>query len=164
MHEFHPGFDRAHAVPSACLLQIFLDGLGVPPASPRRSSHTGIQWRYSLNPGTPEAVDLFLLDERYERAPLPCEVRQQWCERADATGGGDTQRRAWCADFLNSGGQGERGSCCKADQAVFNAWCKEVGFIEGRPVQRWPGVSMLPAPWDPPEQPPCAALPPAGQQ
>ena len=59
-------------------LQIYLDALGVPASSPRRAAQQGIQWAYKLNPGTRQEVDLVLLDERYERAPLPCEMREDW--------------------------------------------------------------------------------------
>jgi hypothetical protein len=58
--------------------QVYLDALGVAATSPRRASHQGINWAYRLNPGTRQAVDLVLLDGRYERAPLPCEVRGDW--------------------------------------------------------------------------------------
>ncbi len=32
----------------------------------------------------------------------------------------------WCQDFLQTGGDGRAGSCCKADQAIFNGWCMQV--------------------------------------
>lgn len=50
----------------------------MPAGSPRRAAQQGIQWAYKLNPGTRQEVDLVLLDERYERAPLPCAVRGDW--------------------------------------------------------------------------------------
>jgi hypothetical protein len=58
--------------------QIYLDALGVSATSPRRAAQQGIQWQYRLNPGTHQEVQLVLLDERYERAPLPCEIRGDW--------------------------------------------------------------------------------------
>ena len=36
--------------------QIYLDGLGVSATSPRRAAQRGIQWRHTLNPGTPREV------------------------------------------------------------------------------------------------------------
>lgn len=62
----------------AAALQVYLDALGVAADSPRRAAHRGIQWHYRLNPDTQQEVDLVLLDERYERAPLPCEIRGDW--------------------------------------------------------------------------------------
>jgi alkaline phosphatase D len=58
--------------------QIYLDALGVSATSPRRAAQQGIQWQYRLNPGTRQEVQLVLLDGRYERAPLPCEIRGDW--------------------------------------------------------------------------------------
>ena len=54
-------------------LQVFLDAIGVPDGSPRRNSLRGIYDRTTFNANVPErSVDLLLLDERYERVPLPC--------------------------------------------------------------------------------------------
>ncbi|PSC67028.1 Clavaminate synthase isoform B, partial [Micractinium conductrix] len=85
--------------------QIFLDAIGVPTDSPRRAAQQGIEWAYKLNPGTAQEVDLVLLDERYERAPLPCEIRDDWCCKGGATG--------------------KEGSCCKADRSIYSGWCTE---------------------------------------
>ena len=41
----------------------------------------GIQVAYTFNAGTPRAVDLLMLDERWDRAPLPCAVRRDWWAR-----------------------------------------------------------------------------------
>lgn len=33
---------------------------------------------------------------------------------------------AWCQDYLQTGGaSGSDGSCCKADGAIYNGWCKQ---------------------------------------
>lgn len=107
--------------------QIFLDALGVPAGSPRRAAQQGIQWAYKLNPGTQQEVDLVLLDERYERAPLPCEVRGDWC-RNIVLKDAEHPEHAWCEDYLQTGGaSGSDGSCCKADGAIYNGWCKQEG-------------------------------------
>ncbi|KAI7841581.1 hypothetical protein COHA_004751 [Chlorella ohadii] len=102
--------------------QVYLDGLGVSATSPRRAAQRGIQWRHTLNPDTPRQVELILLDERYERDPLPCQIRDEWCrnivlqDKAHPSFG-------WCQDFLETGGEGRTGSCCKADHAIFYGWC-----------------------------------------
>ncbi|EFN59092.1 hypothetical protein CHLNCDRAFT_137864 [Chlorella variabilis] len=112
---------------------VYLDALGVAADSPRRAAHRGIQWHYRLNPDTQQEVDLVLLDERYERAPLPCEIRGDWCRNVVLK---DRQHpsRAWCDDYLRTGGAtGRNGSCCKADGAIFYGWCKEAGS-QGDPL------------------------------
>lgn len=38
--------------------------------------------QYTLNEGdTGHEIDIFLLDERYNRDPLPCHVRRDYCEK-----------------------------------------------------------------------------------
>jgi hypothetical protein len=35
--------------------------------------------------------------------------------------------RAWCDDFLTTGGAtGKDGSCCKTDGALYYGWCQQV--------------------------------------
>ncbi|KAL4859501.1 hypothetical protein ACK3TF_000601 [Chlorella vulgaris] len=131
-----PGFDvSGSAVPpgddlSVChrpIVGIYLDALGVAPTSPRRAAQQGIQWHYKLNPGTRQEVDMLLLDERYERAPLPCEVRGDWCRNIVLKDSRHPQY-AWCDDFLRTGGAtGLNGSCCKADGQIADGWCKQEG-------------------------------------
>lgn len=78
----------AHSVPPGCTAphrrlpdkavfkSMFLDALGEPQDSPRRSSDTGLQAHYVLNAGQAgREIDVLLLDERYERDTLPCQVR-----------------------------------------------------------------------------------------
>ena len=59
---------------------LYLDSIGEPQDSPRRSSTQGLQINYTLNAEGPadQRIDVFLLDERYERDPLPCSVRKKW--------------------------------------------------------------------------------------
>lgn len=102
---------------------IFLDGLGEPRDSPRRSAVDGLQTSYVLNKGHGGREVLALLtDGRYFREPLPCGVRAQWCAgvlKSPATGSaGDV---AFCEDFLQGGWTGE-GSCCTKDE-MWAAWC-----------------------------------------
>lgn len=62
-------------------LQVFLDAIGVPQDSVRRNSLRGIYDRVTLNAGVAaEEVELLLLDERYERVPLPCHTRYRYCQ------------------------------------------------------------------------------------
>jgi hypothetical protein len=61
-------------------LQVFLDAIGEPLHSPRRQGTRGIYERHLLNQGDPKTeFDLILLDERYERVPLPCYTRRDFC-------------------------------------------------------------------------------------
>eukprot|EP00232_Nephroselmis_pyriformis_P014858 CAMPEP_0182875012 /NCGR_PEP_ID=MMETSP0034_2-20130328/13283_1 /TAXON_ID=156128 /ORGANISM="Nephroselmis pyriformis, Strain CCMP717" /LENGTH=575 /DNA_ID=CAMNT_0025007745 /DNA_START=19 /DNA_END=1742 /DNA_ORIENTATION=+ len=105
----------------SAMKQLFLDALGVAQGSPRRNRDRGIEWRHTLNEGTEHEIDVFLLDERYNRDPLPCEVRRGWCEKIVLP---DPQHRkgAWCEDFLHGGEEG-RGSCCGKDEAILHGYC-----------------------------------------
>lgn len=39
---------------------------------------------------------------------------------------------AWCQDYLLTGGAtGSDGSCCKADGAIYNGWCKQASGAAG---------------------------------
>jgi hypothetical protein len=68
-------------------LQVYLDALGVPLTSERRNGLRGIYDRTSFNTGrSDEAIEVLLLDERYERMPLPCHTRARSC-RPDAPNG-----------------------------------------------------------------------------
>lgn len=66
-------------------LQVFLDALGEPQGSVRRLGSRGIYDWQVLNSGTQFAVDLLLLDERYERVPLPCHTRAAMCATGNGT-------------------------------------------------------------------------------
>lgn len=66
-------------------LQVFLDALGEPLDSVRRLGSRGIYDWQVLNHGTQYEVDLFLLDERYERVPLPCHTAARMCTSSNVT-------------------------------------------------------------------------------
>eukprot|EP00803_Ostreobium_quekettii_P006415 evm.model.scf_1038.4 EVM.evm.TU.scf_1038.4 scf_1038:28489-36391(-) len=105
--------------------QIFLDAVGEVPDSPRRSTSQGIQWKYTFNEGKPDQlIDVYLLDERYERDTLPCHLRQEWCNNTvlkDQKSG----YYAWCKDFVVDGGVKANGSCCPSDDRFFRGWCQQ---------------------------------------
>lgn len=55
---------------------MYLDALGEPQSSSRRSSASGLQAHYVLNAGQAgREIDVLVLDERYHRDTLPCQVR-----------------------------------------------------------------------------------------
>lgn len=103
--------------------QVFLDGLGVSVDSIRRNYERGIEWQHTLNAGTPQAVDVFLLDERYNRDTIACRTRRAFCEKVVFPRPGHS-KTAWCEDFLR-GGAGGRGSCCGKDEEFYFGWCRE---------------------------------------
>ena len=60
---------------------LFLDALGEPQGSPRRTATSGLQASYKLNGGSGQSdqdIQVILLDERYYRETLPCSVRNDW--------------------------------------------------------------------------------------
>jgi hypothetical protein len=62
--------------------EMFLDAVGEPHDSPRRGATRGLWYKYTLNEGVDGGdIDVFLLDERYEREPLPCDTRRDYCEQ-----------------------------------------------------------------------------------
>jgi hypothetical protein len=62
-------------------MQVFLDALGEPETSERRNSLRGIHMQTKFNEWDEKrAIDVILLDERYHRVPLPCEVRRDFCD------------------------------------------------------------------------------------
>ena len=64
-------------------LQVFLDAIGEDAGSSRRLGDRGIYEHRVLNRGHKgKDVDLVLLDERYERVPLPCHARAEFCKPA----------------------------------------------------------------------------------
>ena len=96
---------------------MFLDAIGEKPESNRRNSHRGIWTKTSYNKDIKgKEIDVFLLDERWDRDPLPCQTRRKWCEETvliDAL----HNKHGWCTDFLYGGNDG-KGSCCKKDEEV----------------------------------------------
>uniref|UniRef100_A0A7R9UFG7 PhoD-like phosphatase metallophosphatase domain-containing protein n=1 Tax=Pinguiococcus pyrenoidosus TaxID=172671 RepID=A0A7R9UFG7_9STRA len=132
--------------------KMYLDAVGDAPDSPRRGAAHGMFYKYTLNefakgsfsslyeresqsisrgtdldpllplPQENIGVDVFLLDERYQREPLPCESRRDYCELVVAEGDSLSNNNfAWCDDFLNGGVDGE-GTCCKKDEQL-TAFC-----------------------------------------
>lgn len=106
--------------------QFFLDAIGEPSGSPRRSPGRGIEWKHTLNGGKAgQFIDIFLLDGRYYRDTLPCYTRKSFCEKA-ALADPQHPKHDWCLDFLQ-GGNMQRGSCCMKDEAIFYGWCLKPG-------------------------------------
>ncbi|CAB1097696.1 unnamed protein product [Ectocarpus sp. CCAP 1310/34] len=106
---------------------MFLDAIGEDRNSPRRNAHQGMWHKHVLNSGTDREIEVFLLDERYDRDTKPCYLRRSYCEKIledmDA-GGNTTSYTVWCVDFLR-GGHGGNGSCCQHDEKIFFGWCLE---------------------------------------
>eukprot|EP00903_Cladosiphon_okamuranus_P013391 g12479.t1 len=106
---------------------MYLDAIGEDRDSPRRNAHQGMWHKHVLNQDTDREIEVFLLDERYDREPKPCYVRQEYCDRilGDLDAGGNvTSQTVWCTDFLR-GGHGGNGSCCRNDERIFFGWCHE---------------------------------------
>lgn len=60
---------------------MFLDAIGEARDSVRRNTLRGIYDRVTLNAGQAgKEVEVLLLDERYERVPLPCHTRRRYCQ------------------------------------------------------------------------------------
>eukprot|EP00210_Caulerpa_lentillifera_P006441 g6153.t1 len=106
---------------------LFLDAIGVEQESVRRRVFGGLEYKYTLNANLPrdQQVDVFLLDERYNRDALPCGVRREWCNGILSEGEEGTYNYVWCSDFLNTGGPASMGSCCGADDVWANGWCNQ---------------------------------------
>ncbi|CAN0371596.1 unnamed protein product [Ectocarpus fasciculatus] len=106
---------------------MYLDAIGEDRNSPRRNAHQGMWHKHVLNSGTDREIEVFLLDERYDRDTKPCYLRRSYCEKIledmDA-GGNATSHTVWCTDFLR-GGHGGNGSCCQHDEKIFFGWCLE---------------------------------------
>ena len=101
---------------------LFLDALGEPQSSPRRNSANGIEFKYTFNANGPKnrKIDVFFLDERYERDSLPCSAREEWSGHLYSAFAFDFRCRCesvleeeptelnhdylWCQDFLRTGG------------------------------------------------------------
>lgn len=100
---------------------MFLDAVGESPSSLRRGLDRGAWAKYSINEEfAGMQVDVFLLDERFEREVIPCSNRRKYCEQVLAT----SDNIAWCRDFLHEGPLG-KGSCCDKDELIFFGWCKK---------------------------------------
>ncbi|EFJ47581.1 hypothetical protein VOLCADRAFT_91850 [Volvox carteri f. nagariensis] len=104
--------------------RMFLDAVGEAPDSTRRGGDSGLQAAFTLNGGGPDRdIDVVLLDERWYRDPMPCEMRRDWCQSV-VLPDPSHPRLGWCRDFLLGDGEGAtgRGSCCSKDQELA-AWC-----------------------------------------
>ena len=107
---------------------MYLDAIGDPQDSPRRGLDRGAWYKYTLNEGIPgKDVDIIILDQRYERQPIPCENRREYCEKVVLSSNSDSTisagRIAWCNDFLKKGTL-DKGSCCSKDEDIYFGWCK----------------------------------------
>lgn len=70
-------------------------------------------------------MDVFLLDERWNREELPCWTQREYCEAVIASGPSQNKYR-WCTDLLLSGSAlTGGGTCCDKDEKIFRGWCKE---------------------------------------
>eukprot|EP00613_Pedinella_sp_CCMP2098_P076997 CAMPEP_0171939682 /NCGR_PEP_ID=MMETSP0993-20121228/36516_1 /TAXON_ID=483369 /ORGANISM="non described non described, Strain CCMP2098" /LENGTH=601 /DNA_ID=CAMNT_0012581575 /DNA_START=397 /DNA_END=2202 /DNA_ORIENTATION=+ len=107
---------------------MFLDAIGEDPRSPRRGDLRGAWGSHTLripSSGGVE-VEVFLLDERWDRDNLPCWTRRKACEAALEDSSSSASYRAWCAEFLHNGtefGVTGRGSCCDKDERLWFKWC-----------------------------------------
>ncbi|CAN0241563.1 unnamed protein product, partial [Hapterophycus canaliculatus] len=63
---------------------LFLDAIGESRDSPRRNAHQGMWHKHVFNRDTDREIEVFLLDERYDRAPKPCYLRQSYCDKVRA--------------------------------------------------------------------------------
>eukprot|EP01038_Epipyxis_sp_PR26KG_P008218 gene8218-11124_t len=105
---------------------MFLDAIGEDPNSPRRGAERGAWQVHHLNKNHPKAsIDIFILDERYERDAIPCDTREDYCKSIvlPDTSGRYAHEKGFCSDFL-SGGLDGKGSCCQKDELIFFGWCK----------------------------------------
>ncbi|GAX80017.1 hypothetical protein CEUSTIGMA_g7456.t1 [Chlamydomonas eustigma] len=124
---------------------MFLDAIGEPRDSPRRTYTSGLQTSYTLHgpPGDNDAnaaqdpssreVQVVLLDERYYRDPLPCSVRKAWCNRVLSSDSSDPDSLAWCKDFVLNDGSFGVGSCCPRDDLLMQ-WCSQPGVNSSHPL------------------------------
>lgn len=108
---------------------MFLDAVGEDPLSIRRAESRGAWAKHTLRTsgkskgGMP--IDVYLLDERYEREVVPCWTRRDFCD-AVLSGPEGSADFAQCHDLF-VGDDLLGGSCCAKDEALFLGWCKEAG-------------------------------------
>jgi alkaline phosphatase D len=137
-HDFGSN-DMNHRLPhKAQYKEMYLDAIGESRDSIRRNDDRGAWLKYTLNDemvSSESKVDLFLLDERYERDSLPCDTMRDACERMviPDTSGVYSRLKAWCYDFLygktsEPGKQASEdylGTCCSLDEDIFWGWCQQ---------------------------------------
>jgi alkaline phosphatase D len=108
---------------------MYLDAIGEDKLSERRMATRGAWKLYTLNEGSTSAqIDIFVLDERYERDTVPCEMRREYCELVVLPEDALPEYhdlRAWCLDFLYGDSVSNNvGSCCKLDEEIYFGWCR----------------------------------------
>lgn len=98
--------------------------MGVSGNSPRRNSMRGIEFEYIINAGQTDEIRLYLLDERYNRDPLPCYTKRAYCLDI-LQNYPNNPKYGWCNDFLNGyvSGSTKFGSCCDKDETIYYGWC-----------------------------------------
>ena len=109
--------------------ELYLDAIGESKSSPRRGTSRGLWGKETLNKGMKDAeIDVFLLDERYERDTISCDSRSDYCKYAvlkDNENLYSSSEKAFCQDFLYDEDYNEhKGSCCDKDEKIFYGWCK----------------------------------------
>eukprot|EP00921_Rhytidocystis_pertsovi_P024304 GHVQ01039091.1.p1 GENE.GHVQ01039091.1~~GHVQ01039091.1.p1 ORF type:complete len:680 (+),score=59.72 GHVQ01039091.1:452-2491(+) len=108
--------------------QIFLDGMLEPQDSSRRSGTSGMEYLYMYNKGDKKKeISVFLLDERYYREPVPCEVHWDRCQEALKNNETQASFKSFCEDFMIRGI-----GCCAKDDFMWNkddGWC--IKNVEG---------------------------------
>lgn len=118
---------------------MFLDAIGSRDPR-RRSSINGLETSYLLPLEGDQAMQVILLDERWSRDPLPCQMRRGWCDSVlNSSSKQDPNAVAFCSDFLRNDGSLGVGSCCSKDERLAS-WCQGLGSEVEDPVQRglWP--------------------------
>eukprot|EP01023_Acetabularia_acetabulum_P008625 TRINITY_DN1375_c0_g1_i4.p1 TRINITY_DN1375_c0_g1~~TRINITY_DN1375_c0_g1_i4.p1 ORF type:complete len:583 (-),score=83.82 TRINITY_DN1375_c0_g1_i4:129-1877(-) len=96
--------------------QLFLDAIGEPQNSARRSSLDGIQTQYVFNQQYPDKqIQLVLLDERYHRSAFPCEQQEVKCGEPVSS-----NSKPQCDSLFGANAS----QCCTWDGEVSNGFCK----------------------------------------
>jgi hypothetical protein len=114
---------------------VFLDAIGVPQGSVRRNGLRGIYDRTTFNQGVANReVEVLLLDERYERVPLPCHTRKQYCQGKTAKRGHETVRfHAWWIALVG------RWALAACELAGAFGWSSAVGWVHVVGLQLFSG-------------------------
>jgi len=127
-HDFGWNDGNKRLPDKAAFKEMYLDAIGEAQDSPRRGRDRGAWYKYTLNADLPPSaqIDVFLLDERYERESIPCDTRRSYCEAIIAKygAGEEDTEAAWCLDFFKGGYNGT-GTCCNKDEIIFHGWCKQ---------------------------------------
>lgn len=133
-HDFGWNNGNSRELEKRTFKNLYLDAIGVPMTSIRRNANRGAWTSYQLNSAESSSkwIDVFLLDERYERETLPCDTRRAYCESLFFLQSSknyssfpsylNRNELAWCEDFLRGGWKGQ-GTCCSKDEQIFFQWC-----------------------------------------